>query len=42
MEALGQLSGVQSCVLPNGKLAVHEEYPDEVAQVLKPFLLPPC
>ena len=42
MEALGQLSGVQSCVLPNGKLAVHEEYPDEVAQLLKPFLLPPC
>ena len=42
MEALGQLSGVQSCVLPKGKLAVHEEYPDEVARVLKPFLLPPC
>ena len=38
MEALAQLSGVQSCVLPRGKLAVHEECPDEVARVLTPFL----
>ena len=40
MEALARLPGVQSRVLPKGKLAVHEEYPDEVARVLIPFLVP--
>ncbi|MBV8526065.1 MAG: alpha/beta hydrolase [Acetobacteraceae bacterium] len=38
MEALCQSPGVQSCLLPKGKLAVHEEYPDEVWRVLKSFL----
>ena len=40
MEALCHLPGIQSCVLPKGKLAVHEEYPDEVMRVLRPFLFP--
>lgn len=41
MEALSQVTGVESHILPKGKLAVYEEYPGEVARVLKPFLLPP-
>ncbi len=38
MEALCRLGGVESVVLPRGKLAVHEEYPDEVMHALLPFL----
>ncbi|WP_428490581.1 alpha/beta fold hydrolase [Rhodopila sp.] len=41
MQALGTLSSVQSCVLPNGKLGVHEEFPDDVTRVIAPFLLWP-
>jgi pimeloyl-ACP methyl ester carboxylesterase len=38
MEALSDVPGVQSCVLLDGKLGVHEEFPDEVARVIEPFL----
>ena len=41
MEALADVSGVQSCPLPHGKLGVHEEFPDQVARVIAPFLLSP-
>jgi pimeloyl-ACP methyl ester carboxylesterase len=38
MEALARCSGVKSICLPRGKLSVHEEFPDEVAATLRPFL----
>jgi pimeloyl-ACP methyl ester carboxylesterase len=38
MEALAQVPGVKSRVLPVGKLAVHEEFPIAVADELRPFL----
>jgi pimeloyl-ACP methyl ester carboxylesterase len=38
MESLAQLSQVRSVRLPHGRLAVHEEYPDEVAAAVLPFL----
>jgi pimeloyl-ACP methyl ester carboxylesterase len=37
MEALAALAGVRSACLP-GKLALHEEYPEAVAQAIEPFL----
>ncbi len=40
MAALGDLPGVRLHVLAAGKLGIHEEYPDQVARVLEPFLLP--
>jgi pimeloyl-ACP methyl ester carboxylesterase len=38
MEALAELPGVSSVRLARGKLSVHEEFPDEVAAALQPFL----
>ena len=38
MEALAALPTVEAAVLPVGKLAVHEEFPDVVAEAIKPFL----
>jgi pimeloyl-ACP methyl ester carboxylesterase len=38
MEALAALPGIASTVLPDGKLAVHEEFPALVANALRPFL----
>ena len=38
MEALRSLPHVTSVELPRGKLAIHEEFPDEVAAVVKSFL----
>jgi pimeloyl-ACP methyl ester carboxylesterase len=38
MEALAQLPGVETARLARGKLAVHEEFPDEVVAALRPFL----
>lgn len=38
MEALAALPGIASTVLPDGKLAVHEELPALVADALRPFL----
>jgi pimeloyl-ACP methyl ester carboxylesterase len=39
MEALKGLSNVVTAVVPRAKLAVHEEFPDEVATTIKRFLL---
>lgn len=38
MQALAALPNVHSVALPNGKLGVHEEFPDEVAEVVRSFL----
>ena len=38
MEALASLPGVETIRLARGKLALHEEFPDDVAAVLRPFL----
>jgi pimeloyl-ACP methyl ester carboxylesterase len=38
MEALAALPAIASTVLPDGKLAVHEEFPALVADALRPFL----
>jgi pimeloyl-ACP methyl ester carboxylesterase len=38
MEALAQLPGVETARLARGKLAAHEEFPDEVVAALRPFL----
>jgi pimeloyl-ACP methyl ester carboxylesterase len=38
METLAQLPGVETARLAGGKLAVHEEFPDEVVAALRPFL----
>jgi pimeloyl-ACP methyl ester carboxylesterase len=39
MEALVGLPNVVAAVVPHAKLAVHEEFPDEVAATIKRFLL---
>jgi pimeloyl-ACP methyl ester carboxylesterase len=39
MEALASIPGVQVITLPLGKLSVHEEFPDSVAETIKPFFL---
>jgi pimeloyl-ACP methyl ester carboxylesterase len=39
MEALADLDGVQVAAVPAGALGVHEEFPAEVAAVVRPFLL---
>ena len=39
MEALAGLPNVVATVVPYAKLAVHEEFPDEVATTIKRFLL---
>jgi pimeloyl-ACP methyl ester carboxylesterase len=38
MQALAQLPGLHVQLLPQGALALHEEYPDEVAACVAPFL----
>jgi pimeloyl-ACP methyl ester carboxylesterase len=38
MEALSALPNVSVKRLPAGKLSIHEEFPDAVAQVIMPFL----
>jgi pimeloyl-ACP methyl ester carboxylesterase len=39
MEALASIPGIRSACLPQGKLSLHEEFPDAVAQAIEPFLL---
>src|SRR5215471_17565978 len=38
MEALASVPSIRTAVLPLGKLSVHEEFPDRVAEAIKPFL----
>src|SRR6516165_1074083 len=38
IEALAALPGIKTSLLPRGKLSVHEEFPDDVARAVKPFL----
>jgi pimeloyl-ACP methyl ester carboxylesterase len=38
MEALAPIEAVETVRLARGKLAVHEEFPDDVAAALRPFL----
>ena len=38
MEALASVPSIRSVMLPLGKLSVHEEFPDLVAETIKPFL----
>jgi pimeloyl-ACP methyl ester carboxylesterase len=38
MEALATVHGVRSVCIPRGKLSLHEEFADQVAQVIAPFL----
>jgi hypothetical protein len=42
MKALAGLKNVCAVELPSGKLAVHEEFPDETASAIKAFLLKRC
>ena len=39
MEALASLPNVVATVVPHAKLAVHEEFPDEVTAIIEKFLL---
>ena len=38
MGALASVPSISSVMLPLGKLSVHEEFPDSVAETIKPFL----
>ncbi|WP_213030248.1 alpha/beta fold hydrolase, partial [Acinetobacter baumannii] len=38
IESLVGLPNVRLERLPKGKLSIHEEFPDEVASVIRPFL----
>jgi pimeloyl-ACP methyl ester carboxylesterase len=38
MEALAAVSGIRTARLPQGKLAVHEEFPDATFNAIEPFL----
>jgi hypothetical protein len=38
MEALASVPSIRTAMLPLGKLSVHEEFPDLVAEAIKPFL----
>jgi len=38
MEALASIPSIRTVLLPLGKLSVHEEFPDSVAEAIKPFL----
>jgi pimeloyl-ACP methyl ester carboxylesterase len=38
MEAFAALPGIRSVILPRGKLAVHEEFPDATAEAVAAFL----
>jgi hypothetical protein len=39
MEALASVPGIHCAMVPLGKLSVHEEFPDSVAEIIEPFLL---
>ena len=39
MEALASVQSIESVMLPLGKLSVHEEFPDLVAETIEPFIL---
>ena len=39
MEALAGLPNVVATIVPHAKLAVHEEFPDQVAATIQNFLL---
>ena len=38
MEALAAVPGIRTARLPQGKLAVHEEFPDATINAIEPFL----
>jgi pimeloyl-ACP methyl ester carboxylesterase len=38
MEALAAVGGIRTALLPQGKLAVHEEFPDATINAIEPFL----
>jgi pimeloyl-ACP methyl ester carboxylesterase len=38
MQCLAAIPGMRSVCLPTGKLSLHEEFPDAVAEVIAPFL----
>ena len=38
MEALTALPGIETCILPRGKLSLHEEFPDDVADATLRFV----
>ena len=38
MDAIAALSGIETCLLPRGKLSLHEEFPDEVAEAALRFV----
>jgi hypothetical protein len=38
MEALAALPGIRTVRLPQGKLSVHEEFPDATMEAIAPFL----
>jgi hypothetical protein len=38
MEALAAVPGVRTVRLPQGKLSVHEEFPDATMEAIAPFL----
>ena len=42
MQALAALPNVRSVELPSGKLGVHEEFPDQVAEAVRSFLDERC
>jgi pimeloyl-ACP methyl ester carboxylesterase len=42
MDALASVPGVQRAALPLGKLSVHEEFPDLVAEAIKSFIQRDC
>ena len=37
--ALASVHSIQGVILPRGKLSVHEEFPNLVAETIEPFLL---
>jgi hypothetical protein len=39
MEALAALPNIRVAILSSGKLSVHEEFPDAVADEIKSFLM---
>jgi pimeloyl-ACP methyl ester carboxylesterase len=39
IEVLAALPNVRAVRLPAGKLAVHEEFPDAVTEIVSPFLV---
>ena len=41
MEALASVPHIHSVALPDGKLAIHEEFPEAVAEIVTSFLMGP-